>query len=396
MPVRVERGPQDKSELFRVFHSGELAKCAPCQNPSTQNKQNIMSHGIIKPIDAIFSTQGSEWHKLATVVPSIGETEFFSLSPRIHEGKAAVMIDGKTVPLDNHKVLVADYRECRPDLAGTENELVPLHIPKNSYRPIENAELFALLRDSLSDVLDNGASVTCAGTLEGGKKCFASVSIGEDLRVKTRFELETIKTSLNFVTSHDGTLGLRCYDSMIRVVCMNTLRWSLEAQGKVGFSVYHTANASLHIKNVAEMVQAIMAGRGEFVECMQELAAIDSDTRAMRQIPLGYFASMQDKQDELATRSLNAAEEITRLAYKGRGNRGVSLYDLANGATEYWTSGDGTGKQSNANERMYKAEFAGAAEHKTRFVQGLLDSDTRNDWQKRGASLETKQFSFAG
>ena len=160
--------------------------------------------------------------------------------------------------------------------------------------------------------------------------------------------------------------------------------------------MYHTANASLHIKNVAEMVQAIMAGRGEFVECMQELAAIDSDTRAMRQIPLGYFASMQDKQDELATRSLNAAEEITRLAYKGRGNRGVSLYDLANGATEYWTSGDGTGKQSNASERMYKAEFAGAAEHKTRFVQGLLDSDTRNDWQKRGASLETKQFSFAG
>lgn len=355
-----------------------------------------MSHGIIKPIDAIFSTQGSEWHKLATVVPSIGENEFTFLSPRIIEGNASFTVDGKTYVMPNHKVLAADYRACRPDLVGTENEIVPLHIPKNSYRPIENAELFALLRDSLADVLDNGATVTCAGTLEAGKKCFASVSIGDDLRVKTRFNDETIKTSLNFVTSHDGTLGLRCYDSMIRIVCMNTLRWSLEAQGEVGFSVYHTANASLRISHVAEMVQAIMAGRGEFVRCMEELAAIDSDTMAMRQIPLGYFASMQDKADELATRSLNAAEEITRLAYRGKGNNGRSLYDLANGATEYWTSGDGTGKKSDSSERMYKAEFAGAAEHKTRFVSGLLNEGTRNEWRKLGAKMESKSFAFAG
>ena len=356
-----------------------------------------MSHGIIKPIDAIFSTQGSEWHKLATVVPSIGETEFFSLSPRILEisNASGTAQDGRIVKLPNHKILAADYSDCRPDLVGTENELVFLHIPKNSYRPIENAELFGLLRDSLADVLADGAKVTCAGTLEGGKKCFASVSIGDDLRVKTRYNEETIKTSLNFVTSHDGTLGLRCYDSMIRIVCMNTLRWSLEAQGEVGFSVYHTANASLHIKNVSEMVQAIMAGRGDFVRCMEELAKIDSDTRALRHIPLGYFASMQDS-TELATRSLNASEEITRLAYRGKGNNGSSLYDLANGATEYWTSGDGTGKQSNASERMYKAEFAGAAEHKTRFVAGLMDEGTRNKWQSLGARSEQTAVSFAG
>ncbi len=355
-----------------------------------------MSHGIEKPVDKIFSTQGSEWHKLADVVPSIGENEFIMLSPRIIEGQCSFMVDGKPYIMPNHKILAADYRTCRPDLAGTANEIVPLHIPKNSYRPIENAELFALLRDSLADVLDNGATVTCAGTLERGKKCFASVSIGEDLRVKTKTGDETIKTSLNFVTSHDGTLGLRCYDSMIRIVCMNTLRWSLEAQGEVGFSVYHTQNAALKIAHVAEMVSAIMAGRGEFVRCMEELAQIDADTRQLANIPLGYFASMQDKQDELATRSLNASEEITRLAYRGKGNNGRSLYDLANGATEYWTSGEGTGKKSDTSERMYKAEFAGAADHKTRFVTGLLDPATRDEWSKLGSKMKQTAVSFAG
>lgn len=355
-----------------------------------------MASGIEKPVDRIFSTLGSEWHKAADVVVCIGQTQFEELSPRIIEGQASFMVDGQSYIMPNHKILAADYRLCRPDLVGTPHEIVPLHIPKNSYRPIENAELFALLRDSLADVLDKGATVTCAGTLEAGKKCFASVSIGDELRVKTKTGNETIKTSLNFVTSHDGTLGLRCYDSMIRIVCMNTLRWSLEAQGEVGFSVYHTANASLKINHVAEMVQAIMAGRGEFVRCMEELAQIDADTRQLANIPLGYFASMQDKKEELATRSLNAGEEITRLAYRGKGNSGRTLYDLANGATEYWTSGEGTGKKSDTSERMYKAEFAGAADHKTRFVQGLLDTDTRNEWSKLGASMSKVAVGYAG
>lgn len=357
-----------------------------------------MSSGIEKPVDKIFSTLGSEWHKQAEVRETIGEAEFKALSPKILEisNASGTAQDGRIVKLPNHKILAADYSLARPELVGTENELVFLHIPKNSYRPIENAELFALLRDSLADVLENGATVTCAGTLEAGKKCFASVSIGDDLRVKTKTGDETVKTSLNFVTSHDGTLGLRCYDSMIRIVCMNTLRWSLEAQGEVGFSVYHTQGANIKIAHVSEMIQAIMAGRGEFVRCMEELAQIDADTRQLANIPLGYFASMQDKTDELATRSMNAAEEITRLAYRGKGNSGRTLYDLANGGTEFWTSGDGTGKKSDSAERMYKAEFAGAADHKTRFVQGLLNENTRNEWQKLGASMNKVQFAFAG
>jgi hypothetical protein len=52
----------------------------------------------------------------------------------------------------------------------------------------------------------------------------------------------------------------------------------------------------------------------------------------------GYFAMTTDaKENKLSTRSYNAAREIARLAVSGIGNTGRSLYDLVNGATEYWT-----------------------------------------------------------
>jgi hypothetical protein len=357
-----------------------------------------MSHGIVKPIDQVFSTQGSEWHKLATEVPAITEKEFLSLSPKIREGKAMVEIDGTTVEMVNHKVLVADYRAARPDLCGTSNEFVPLHIPKNGYRPIENREVIELLQSSLKDVLDNGAKITCAGTLEAGKKFFASVDLNQgEMSVRTKLGSDKILSNLNFVTSHDGTLGLRAYDSMIRIVCMNTLRWSLEAQGEVGFSVYHTQGADVKIANLEALLANIMSGRENFVSQMEELAKMDATTESLRHIPLGYFLSLQGEKgkEELATRSQNAAEEITRLAYRGKGNQGGTLYDLLNGATEYWTSGEGTGKNSSATERLYKASFAGAADHKTRFANGLLHDLTRNEWQNLSRKMN-QVISFAG
>ena len=352
-----------------------------------------MSHGIEKPIDCIFSIQNSEWHKLADVVPAIGQTEYDHLSPSIIEGPCMTEANGKTITIPGRKILIADYSACRPDLAGTENELVPLHTPKDGYRVIPNKELFGLLVDSLRDI--DGATVSCVGTLEAGKKVFASVSIGDELRVNTRQGKDKILANLNFVSSHDGTLGFRVYDSTVRIVCMNTLRWSLEAQGEVGFSVYHTAGADLRMKNLPALVSAILKGRSDFVECMDELAKIDADVRALREIPLGYFLANTGK-DELATRSLNASDEITRLAHKGLGNRGETLYDLANGATEYWTSGEGTGKGSTpATSRKYKAEFGTAAEHKTRFVAGLMHDETRKEWQKLGAAVN-RQLVTAG
>lgn len=357
-----------------------------------------MASGIDKTYDLIYSTEGTEWHKFAKVREVIGEDEFAQFRAPIIESPLCASIDGLILPIDSHKVLIADCRGIRPDLAP-ERQLIPLHVPKNSYRPITNGDVIDMMNAALADVLaDGSAKVSSIGTLEAGKKFFISVSISAELRVKTKFGTESIRANLNFVTSHDGTLALNVFDSMVRIVCMNTLRWSMQAMGELQGKVYHSDSASQKINQLASMIQNVLAGRSQFVQAMEHLASIDATRSELVNIPRGYFLDIGGKDSDLATRSRNASEEITRLSGKGgKGNHGETFYDLANGATEYWTSGEGVGKgRQDAASAAYKANFAAAADHKTRFVNGLLCEETRNAWNKAGSKCDTLVVGYAG
>ncbi len=369
-------------------------------------------HGIIKPVDQVFSTKCPEWHRLADVVPFIDDSLVKRLCHRIIQG--SVYTGGKSIAADlkfavetlkahiegkrnvfykdelqavynivsgvslsempHHQALVADLRDSRPELRGTEHELVPLHIPKKRYQPIENCQVWDAVKRSLVGV---DAEVTCVGTLFEAKKFFISVELKDEsnmeIRVKRTFGVEKEKfyANLNFITSHDGTLAAQAYDSMIRIVCMNTLMASLEAAGSVGFNVYHTKGAEVAIANMGELINAILKGRVQFRDAMEYLSTVAVSAAEAQEIILGYFLKFQGN-DEAAKKTVNATEEIVNLFLRGKGNRGESYYDLLNGATEYWTHGDGTGKKANVAEKATKAAFGAAAEHKARFFNLLM------------------------
>lgn len=330
-----------------------------------------MAHGIIKPYDRIFSIESTEWHGLAEKVEAIGREQVNPLLFNIIESPALVNVDGQQVSLDNYKVLVADHRSCRPDLDPSQ-ALVPLHIPKAGYQVIDNREVFEMVNKSLKDL---DCKITSIGTLEGGKKFFVSVDIGgKDMTIKG----DKFKAFLNFITSHDGTIAQEVYDSILRIVCMNTFMWSREAAGEVGFKVYHTKNANLAMTNLPDLLNAILKGRVEMVQVMEFLASCKIDQNDALAMATGYFCCSTGKV-ELSTRCHNAAQEIVTLFARGKGNRGENLYDLCNGATEYWTSGDGAGKSLDVASRAYRSNMGAAAEHKRAFIALLADEDKRKD-----------------
>jgi hypothetical protein len=336
-----------------------------------------MSHGIIKPHDIVLSTEGTEWHNLAEQVEEIGDTEVEKLLFPIIESPCFINIDGHQVNLPNHKVLVADHRSVRPDLAAGD-QIMPLHIPKDSYQVIDNREVWSAMKKSLAEV---DAKVTSVGTLEGGKKFFISTSIGDCEQVINK---DKFKFHLNFITSHDGTVAMNTYDSSIRIVCMNTFRWSQDAAGDVGFKVYHTKNADLALTNLPELVSSILTGRAELREVMEYLADHACDPNDALAMAAGYFAKSTGE-TKLSTRSWNAANEIADLFSNGIGNFGRNLYDLANGATQFWTSGLGTGRTgTTAEARTYRSEMGMASDHKTRFITMLSDETQRADVLESG------------
>lgn len=331
-----------------------------------------MSAGIEKPVDIIYSIEGTEWHGAAIVKSLINRKEIKDILWKIVQSPALVEVDGNQIALPNHKVLCADLRNLRNDIP-VEEQIVPLHIPKAGYQVIDNDQVWTMMEESFKDIGD--VEITSAGTLEGGKKFFVSISIGESEVIVNK---DKFKFYVNFVTSHDGTIAVTVYDSSIRIVCMNTLRWSMQAAGDVDFRIMHTKNANLALKNLPDLINAILKGRAEFKDVMEYLATCKVDNNDALAMAAGYFCVSTDS-EELSTRSMNAAVEIATLFSRGTACHGKTLYDLANGATEYWTSGLGTGKKVDQGTRLYRSSMGSAAEHKQAFVALLADEDRRKN-----------------
>ena len=336
------------------------------------NTLSPMASGIIKEVDEIYSNEGTEWHGSAIVKQLITKKEITRVLWDIAQSSAQVEIDGSKIVLPNHKVLCADMRKVRPEL-DESNGIIPLHIPKMGYQVISNEKIWDMMEQALKDL---DATITSVGTLEGGKKFFISVTIGDSEMVINK---DKFKFFINFVTSHDGTIAVVVYDSSLRIVCMNTLRWSMEAAGDVNFRIMHTKNADLAIKNLPDLVNAILKGRAEFKDVMEYLATCKVDNNDALAMAAGYFC-MNTGDVELSSRSMNAATEIATLFSRGIACHGETLYDLANGATEYWTSGLGTGRKDvDSGTRLYRSSMGSAAEHKQMFVAMLANEDRRKE-----------------
>jgi hypothetical protein len=336
-----------------------------------------MGHKIEKPHDVVLSLQGTEWHGLADHVAVIGQTEIAPLLFDIVESPAFVVIGGQQIQLESYKVLVADHRTVRPELPSDE-QLVPLHIPREGYKVISNREIWETMEKALKDL---GCKVTSACTLERGKKFALSCDIGGSDSVVCG---DKFKSLLNFVTSHDGSMAMETFDSNIRIVCMNTLQWSRN-QAADKFKVYHTKNAALALDGLADLLQATLQGRAELAQVFSYLSDHKCDNNDALAMAAGYFCIQTDaKENKLSTRAMNAATDIARLFAHGIGNRGASLYDLANGGTEYWTHGDGAGRTGTLASKVYRSQLGSAADHKHRFVHMLADDSDRAVMLSRG------------
>lgn len=348
-----------------------------------------MSHMIDTKYDRVYSVEGTEWHGLAIQKEQIDDETFDTLSHEIREVELNPIIEGVPVAFPNHKLLVADVSKSRPDIAP-EDRFVPLHIPKAKYGVIDNRAVIECMKKSFADL---GVKITTAGTLDSLKKFFVSVDIGESEQIINK---DQFKCFVNFVTSHDGTMAMDAYDSVIRIVCMNTLNASRNAAGEAGFKVYHTKNAQIAMNGLADLFNAILKGRANLREVMEYLESHKCDANDALAMASGYFC-LETGSDEITTRSFNSAQGITTLFANGLGNRGQTLYDLVNGATEYWSSGDGVGKKktSDAAQRAYRSQFGGAALHKEKFVALLANDDRRAEALEIGRKAVTDYLAKA-
>lgn len=337
-----------------------------------------MSHEICAN-DQVFSIQGTEWHGLAQHVEVIGKTELDFLSFPIIESPATVQVDGKNYTFPDHKIIMADLRgrEFRTD------DILPLNTPKAGYTVIENARVFDMVQNALSNV---GFEISTVGTLGDCRRLFLSVVLNDSKGAVINGD--KFDQYVNFVTSHDGTLSLQAYDSNVRIVCQNTLNASQWHKGDLRLHVKHTKNANDAIGNMEKTLQEILRGREKFALDMSFLASLGADYYQAQSFVAGYFSSVSAK-NVLSSRAKNATDEIVSLYQAGRGNNGKTFYDVFNGATEYFTSGNGTGATASNREKATAAAFGMASNHKQAIAAAMLNDD------KRGKLIELGKQAYA-
>ena len=286
-------------------------------------------------------------------------------------------VNGGTLLVPARKILVPERQTLIADLSHRldipeAQRFLPLHSPMKSYTPISNADVWEGLKEATKDL---GAKIVNAGTLNSCAKFYVCADIGG---AESKINGDGFLSYLCFITSHDGTLAAQAYDSTVRIVCQNTLRWSLEAAGEVGFKVYHTKNAPRAMKKFPELLNAILAGRAQFKNQMEFFASVECSREQAFNIALAFLCGSSDekkknveKDEKVSTQSYNMAEEIAHLFEKGKGNNGKTMYDLLNAVTECYTHGSGTGKKTDQVAKAFKANFGGAAEKKNDFVNFL-------------------------
>lgn len=335
-------------------------------------------HGIVKPYDIILSTTSKEWHQMANVVDQIDDQTIDPLLFDIIEGETYVKVSGIDIKVPNRKTLVADLRPRSNDTTSPfylehGDNLIPMHSPKESYQPISNRDLWEALKKAINDT---GARVVTAGTLHACAKFFVSVDIGQ---AESKVNGDDFMSYLNFLTSHDGIYASQAYDSMTRIVCHNTLIWSLSNSGDLEYKVYHTKNAPAAIENFSQMLNAVLLGRINFKTQMEYLASVGITFDQALFLALAFLA---DGQKFASHKAYNMAEEIQNAFKNGMGNQGKTLYDLFNGFTETYTHGSGVGKKSTTEAKLYKSNFGTASERKQKFTNHLLGMNITEELQK--------------
>lgn len=362
-----------------------------------------MSH-LIMENDLTFSVRSPEWMGLAIVPEGETENERFGKMPECVETHLCPDIrmsrdfianfDGEQVSASDMGavMIAADTRNLpvHPGRAIHPRPFVALATPKEGYEILQNSVFFQIAREAF-EKLGVAFNVSTAGTLGNLRRFYFSVDLADfKIRVPDGHEMRSF---LAFMTSHDGSILATVKDSHIRPVCANTVGAIMRELANFQLSGKHTANGLASFDNLGFALEAFGKGTESISADYERLANIPTDYQASREIAAGYAFSdliasgkRIPESVTISTQAFNTAEEIAQLSRTGAGNDGSSLYSLYNGATDFWSNGNGAGSMKvGISKRVSRSHFGQAAEHKAAFHRYLVDDTTRETGREIGA-----------
>lgn len=222
------------------------------------------------------------------------------------------LVTSSDLLVDSHAAVVGYYREHGSRVLG---------VVGGRYRATSPQEW----RDLVAAVVEAGARPTGAFSLRDGSRVLATFDVGDDNGIKTQMVL---------ADSFDGSLGLTCGFTSIRVVCSNTLAASMRHDGKEWAKIRHTKSLEDKVRVLRDSIgQALKSGQ-EIREAYEQASSTKLTARQAQEVFDRLFPQPDDDAtDHAKTRAENNRSEALKALKLEVNQEGDSLASIWNAAT---------------------------------------------------------------
>lgn len=253
-------------------------------------------------------------------------------------------LDKNYVDVDN---IFATYRT---------DKNIPLGIVKGKYTPVQNIDAFKFFDNAIDR---NKAVWQTAGCFDEGKRIFVSAKLPNLINVHN----DPVDNYLVFITSHDGSSGVKILLTPIRIICENTLSAAIRnASNYVSFR--HTTSVHKNI-DIANEILGLCDKKIDYVNQMynemykskvtddkaEELFAkvilsenefnnIKHTGHTVKQVINKNCMALQDA--EISTNKANVLNNITKYYHTGIGQKQIegTAWGVVNAISGYYCNVD--------------------------------------------------------
>jgi phage/plasmid-like protein (TIGR03299 family) len=204
--------------------------------------------GILENDGAFYGGRQPAWHRLGTVidedvVTSAEAIRLAGLDWTVEQHDIHVHVpNGDDMP-DTTTLIPDKVANVRMDTNGTLGIVTP------RYKIVQNVDAF----DFFDEIIGKGdAHYHTAGSLFNGRKVWALARLNRDILIGGD-ESERIDPFVALCNGHDGNTSLSVYTTPVRVVCQNTLQWSMQGTKNM-WKGRHTPNVTDKVRDARDML----------------------------------------------------------------------------------------------------------------------------------------------
>jgi len=237
-----------------------------------------------------------------------------------------------------------------------------LSVVSNRYKVVQPKEILEFFESVIDE---NGFKMSTAGALKGGKRVWAMADCGKDFYIGG----DKVGAHLLLATAYDGTFSTTAQFTSIRVVCNNTLGFSLDRGGEGGMiKIPHTQSFN------SWDVKSELGFNVNWVHFRDNIFKL-AEHKVTKREALEYFLTVCGVTEEEAAdgKQLSNVKKLISLYESGPGAKLPSAQDTLWGALNAVTFlADHGRRAANAGNRFDSASFgSGATMKRKAYVEAV-------------------------